>query len=302
MDRSLFARPRVLLGAAVAAGLLVSGLWVARTDGDPSRSSVATRSGRDPGKLRPAVVPPPSRRVMTQEELGRRIAAFSRRYLGTAYRRDPLGEGPSASVDRDPLICRTGVDCQTFVEQVVAEALARRPEDILPLLTRIRYRDGEIGFGTRNHYMVSDWLPHNRWCIRDLTAEVGGGRAQTMEKIIDRAAFFRSHGVPALGSRIAPELSRTMYLPRALMPEVLERVPNGAILIWVQDRPGIIAAHCGFAVRGSKGTMDFRHASERFGRVMDEPLLAYARRASDRIIGVKVCQAFTRLDTTAHAR
>jgi N-acetylmuramoyl-L-alanine amidase-like len=239
---------------------------------------------------------------MSTDELGRRIAAVSSRYLGAAYQRDPLGEGPNGSVDRDPLFCRTGVDCQTFVEQVVAEALARRREEILPLLTRIRYRDGVIDFGTRNHYMVSDWLPHNNWCVRDQTASVGGGRARAMEKMIDRAAFFRSHGVPALGDGIAPEASRTSYLPRALVPEIVGRVPNGAVLIWVQDRPGIIAAHCGFAIRGTRGTVLFRHASERFGRVMDEPLIAYARRAPDRIVGVKICQAFPQLDTIPHAR
>src|SRR6478672_3088671 len=257
MDRKLHARQPVLLGAAIASGILASGLWGARTDGDPRRHSATKGSGGNHGCPRPSELSPPSRGLLSQKELGRRIALVSRRYLGTGYHRDPLGEGPHAPVDPDPLFCRTGVDCQTFVEQVIAEALARRPDDIMPLLTRIRYRDGEIGFATRNHYMVSDWLPHNRWCIRDLTAAVGGGQARTMEKLIDRAAFFRSHGVPAIGSGIAPEVSRTLYLPRAQMRQVVERVPNGAILIWVQDRPGIIAAHCGFAIRGSKGTMLF---------------------------------------------
>jgi D-alanyl-D-alanine carboxypeptidase/D-alanyl-D-alanine-endopeptidase (penicillin-binding protein 4) len=187
--------------------------------------------------------------------LTRRLLAISARYLGTPYRRDPLGEGPSGRVDRDPLICASCVDCQTFVEQVLAEALAARPDEVLPLLIRIRYRDGVVGFGTRNHFMVSDWLPHNRWLIRDLTGPVGGRAAREMEKVIDRAAFFRARGAPELGQGIPPERDRTLYIPRAALPAVAPRIPDASVLIWVQDRPGIIAAHCGFAVRRADGRL-----------------------------------------------
>jgi D-alanyl-D-alanine carboxypeptidase/D-alanyl-D-alanine-endopeptidase (penicillin-binding protein 4) len=194
------------------------------------------------------------------------------------------------------------VDCQTFVEQVLAEAEAREPADVLPLLTRIRYRDGIIGFGTRNHYMISDWLPHNGWLVRDLTARIGGGEARGMEKVIDRAAFFRARGAPELGHGLLPERSRTLCIPRAALAGIAGRIPDGAILIWVQDRPGIIAAHCGFAIRRTDGLLLFRHASERRGQVIDESLQDYVRRAPVRIVGVKVCQAVPLLDTASRPR
>jgi hypothetical protein len=238
---------------------------------------------------------------LTPAALTQRIVAISARYRGARYRRDPLGEGPAGTVDRDPLICTTGVDCQTYVEQVLAEAIAPRPTDVLSCLTRIRYRDGVVGFGTRNHYMVSDWLPRNRWLVHDVTDEVGGNRTRPMEKRIDRAAFFRAHGAPELGRGIPPERSRTSYIPRAALPAVAARIPTAAVLIWVQDRPGIIAAHCGFAIRDARGALLLRHASERLGRVIDEPLLAFAQHASRHIVGVKVCVAAPLLDTS-HSR
>ena len=159
----------------------------------------------------------PQARLKTAS-LADRIVAISARYRGTPYRRDPLGEGPAGAVDRDPLICTTGVDCQTYVEQVLAAAIAPRPADVLAWLTRIRYRDGVVGFGTRNHYMVSDWLPHNRWLIHDRTDEVGGKSTRPMEKRIDRAAFFRAHGAPELGHGIPPERSRTTVHPARRPP------------------------------------------------------------------------------------
>jgi hypothetical protein len=238
---------------------------------------------------------------LTPAALTQRIVAISARYRGTLYRRDPLGEGPAGTVDRDPLICTTGVDCQTYVEQVLAEAIAPRPTDVLACLTRIRYHDGVVGFGTRNHFMVSDWLPHNRWLVHDVTDEVGGNRTRPMEKRIDRAAFFRAHGAPELGRRVPPERSRTTYIPRAALGAMAARIPTAAVLIWVQDRPGIVAAHCGFAIRDGNGALLLRHASERLGRVVDEPLLEFAQHASRHIVGVKVCRAEPLLDT-GHSR
>jgi N-acetylmuramoyl-L-alanine amidase-like protein len=249
-----------------------------------------------------AAAPTSGTRLPDADSLARKIATVSARYLGARYVRDPLGEGPGMAPDTDPLFCRDGVDCQTFVEQVLAEALARRPQDLVPLLTRIRYKGGQIGFATRNHYMVSDWLPRNRWLIRDLTGTIGGSKSRVMTKVIDRAAFFRSRGAPELGQGIAPEVSRTLYLPRASVSALEGRIPNGAVLIWLQDRPGIMAAHCGLAVRRADGALIFRHASELRGRVLDEPLRDYLQRASSHIVGVKVCQAVAPLDTHGRHR
>lgn len=238
----------------------------------------------------------------TTEELAQRIVVVSGRYLGTPYRLDPLGEGAAASPDPDPLICHTAVDCQTFVEQVLAEAMAPRSSESLSILTRIRYRGGVVGFGTRNHYMVTDWLPQNRWFLRDLTRVVSVKSIRTMEKLIDRGAFFRSRGAPELAAGAARQRSRTQYIPRAAVADVAARIPNGAVLIWVQDRPGIIAAHCGLAVRRADGALLLRHASQRQSRVVDEPLSEYLRRMPSRMVGLKVCQAVPPLDTASRRR
>jgi hypothetical protein len=234
--------------------------------------------------------------------LGRHIDQVSASYLGSPYARDPLGEGPGARPDPDPLFRRDRVDCVTFVEQVLAEAMARASQDHLALLTRLRYRGGVVGFATRNHYMVSDWLRHNRWCVADVTSIVGEGGTRQMAKIIDRAAFFRRRGAPEEAARAPVERSVTSYVPRAGIATALDRFPDVALLIWVQDRPGIIAAHCGFAIRREDGVLFFRHASERRGRVLEEPLLAYLRAAPRRIVGVKVCVARPPLDTVQRRR
>lgn len=270
--------------------------------GTAAAAGGGTGSPKRAGPARISDIPGTPGHPARTTDLARRIVVVSARYLGTPYRLDPLGEGPSAAPDPDPLVCHTAVDCQTFVEQVLAEAIASRPSDMLPLLTRIRYRDGVIGFGTRNHYMVTDWLPRNRWCLRDVTGLLGVKKVRAMEKVIDRGAFFRARGAPELARHAAPERSRSLYIPRGAVQGMMQQIPNGAVLILVQDRPGIIAAHCGLAVRQGNGALLFRHASQRRRRVVDEPLTEYLRRAPARIVGLKVCQAVPPLDTASQRR
>jgi D-alanyl-D-alanine carboxypeptidase/D-alanyl-D-alanine-endopeptidase (penicillin-binding protein 4) len=190
-------------------------------------------------------------------------------------------------VDRDPLFDRKRVDCVTFVEQVLAEATATRPAETMLQLHRIRYLRGEIGFRTRNHFTVTDWLPHNEWLLRDVTDTVAAGHARSMVKIIDRAAFLRGRGCDPAGA--GQERCETRYIPREALSSLANRIAPATLAILVQRRAGIIAAHCGWLLRPAEGPLVFRHASERRGRVVDEPFLEYLRRQPRNIAGVKLC-------------
>src|SRR5947208_1381551 len=108
-----------------------------------------------------------------------RLEIASRRYLGTAYRLFPLGEGSAERGSPKPPIRENGVDCMTFVEQSLAHALAPGPSDVVPLLQRIRYRSGKIDFGARNHYFLADWVPNNAWLVEDDTRRVGGASVRS---------------------------------------------------------------------------------------------------------------------------
>jgi N-acetylmuramoyl-L-alanine amidase-like len=223
----------------------------------------------------------------TPAPLAVRLEAVSRRHLGTRYRLDPLGEGPQGTVDQDPLWTWDAVDCVTYVEQCLAEALAPQAKAGQDLLRRIRYRDGVVSFETRNHYMLADWLPHNRALVEDVTGRVGGSACRQIEKSIDRAALLRARGGdPRAGG--APERLSVRYLPRAAVAAHLGRIPDGSLLILVSSRPGIDAAHVGFVFARGPDRI-FRHASQRRGRVFEEPLTRFLAGAPQHMIGIKVC-------------
>ncbi len=225
--------------------------------------------------------------VATPRPLAARLELVSRRRLGVRFKMDPLGEGPEGTVDRDPLKSWSAVDCFTFMEQCLAEALAPAAGPADDLLRRIRYRDGVVSFETRNHDTVADWLPANEWCAADITSLVGGAACRTMAKTVDRAAVFRRRGGdPAAGG--PPHRLATRYIPRDVLPRLQGAVPSGSMLVFVQDRPGTFAMHCALVFARGDGSRFIRHASQFRGRVLEEPLAAYLARASKRVVGAMV--------------
>jgi hypothetical protein len=214
-----------------------------------------------------------------------RIESLSRTYLGVPYSLDCLGEGKGP--DTDPLFTRSRVDCQTLVEQVIAEAVAPAVGGLDAAVKLIRYRGGRVSLADRYHYCIPDWL-ENPWPVKDVTASVAGKSARALDRRIDRATFLASRGT-GIPSRVPVpvEAVRTAYIPRAQVGQLQARLPDGGILLFVLDRPGIVAGHLGFLVR-REGKMYFRHASQTRKQVIDEPLTTYLARAPKKFVGVKV--------------
>jgi hypothetical protein len=107
-----------------------------------------------------------------EPDLRKRIVHLARKNLGQPYELYLLGEAPFETHDPQPLYCLTKSDCLVFTEHTLAMALSRDWTGFMRLLQRVRYRDGQIGVVTRNHFTESDWNPSNRWLARDITAEL----------------------------------------------------------------------------------------------------------------------------------
>ncbi len=208
--------------------------------------------------------------------------------LNAAYVADPLGEGPGGTPDPDPLCDFAHVDCVTYVEQVLALALAPDYAHFPDILRRIRYRDGKVDYRWRNHYTVSDWLPANAWLLRDVTDEVGAGTTATMTKTIARGKFFAGKGL-AQYSDLPEEQATTSYIPRERVKNVLPLLKTGDLAIFVIDTPGIIAGHVGL-LRVRDGIVLVQHASLTAGRVVTVPLADYLTAAPTRVVGVKIAR------------
>src|SRR3954469_16798398 len=89
-----------------------------------------------------------------------RIEALSRLFIGVPYTDLPLGDG-NQGPEPGPLFRTDGVDCQTYVETILAMANASNLDQAKAVLTDIRYADGKPSFQSRNHFTEAQWLPEN---------------------------------------------------------------------------------------------------------------------------------------------
>ena len=228
--------------------------------------------------------------------LQERLLAASERFLGTPYGYSPLGEGEG--VDPDPRLRFDSVDCVTFVEEPMALALARRPEEVLPLLDRIRYRDGIPGYAGRNHLMEAGWLPANTAAgfARDVTLALGGKDAVVAQKVLGQKAW-EGEVARGLALPVSAHVTGTFafgLLPLASVPSHARAFPDGTVLLVVrEDGPDRVTrvSHLGLVVQ--KGTLTYlRHATSVAPRaVVDEELqhfLARQERGRWKVSGVSL--------------
>jgi hypothetical protein len=207
-----------------------------------------------------------------------KIAVYSGLALGTPYARDCLGEGTEGRCDKDPLIDFTRVDCLTFCEQILALAISKDYKGTLKNLQKIRYRDGIIGFTTRNHFVMADWVNHNQWFLKNVTEEHCNSLCKEMVKTIDRRTFAASKGCADTNGFPPAETVGIHYLPKHHMLSRASGLKGSEIMVLITTRKGIFASHLGFIVKGSDGLLTFRHASSIHNKVIDEPFNQLCRR------------------------
>lgn len=222
----------------------------------------------------------------TEPDLRKRVLHLARKNLGQPYELYLLGEAPFETHDPQPLYCLTKSDCLVFTEHTLAMALSRDWTGFMRLLQRIRYRDGQIGVVTRNHFTESDWNPSNRWLARDITTELAGPRAVKFEEKIDRARFLKNRY--KLTVSIPVEDHRDTFFPYAEAPTLATQLQDGDIIEVVR---GIVKkgapvndifggnawiGHVGLVAHGPDGALHIIHSAE--PKVREEPLTAFIAR------------------------
>lgn len=205
-----------------------------------------------------------------------RIRFWAEYFQDRPYLFPGLGEGDV----RGPLWNLDCFDCVTFVEQVLALALASGAEEFEPILCRIRYYQGWIAFDYRNHFMEADWVPHNAWLLE---SPLPAPREFVMGRRIDRGDFLVRQG----GS-LPPEFPpvETVLFP-VIRPDFLAgdeapTFPPVSLVGIVRPSKETLIGHVGFLF-GADGL--FFHASSQQGKTVSQPLTEYVA-AHPKVVGV----------------
>jgi len=204
-----------------------------------------------------------------EPDLRKRVQHYARKCLGQPYRIYLLGEFPHEIYDPDPLFSLQESDCVVFSEHIYAMALAYDWKSFFAILQRIRYKNGEIGLATRNHYTEFDWDVNNSWLVDDITDELGNQQQVNETTIVDRAKFLSRW---ELGQTIPKDTVQWNYLPYQLLPQVINQLQPGDFVNIVRGYDGNKwVGHVGLITRDENGEINFLHST--YPKVKEQRLM-----------------------------
>jgi hypothetical protein len=220
----------------------------------------------------------------TEPDLRKRIVHLARKNIGQPYELYLLGEMPFEPYDPQPIYCLGKSDCLVFSEHTYAMALSHDWSGFMRLLQRIRYRDGQLGVATRNHYTEADWNISNRWLVEDITAELAGDTAVKFHEKIDRSKFLK--GRYGLTVKVPVEEHDDIYLPYQEIERAKSKLQDGDFVNVVRATAkndsspqseifggNAFVGHVGLIGHGPNGEVDFIHSSE--PRVREQTIDSY---------------------------
>jgi len=204
-----------------------------------------------------------------EPDLRKRVQHLARKSIGQPYQIFLLGEFPFEIYDTDPLFSLGKGDCVVFSEHIYAMALSYDWKSFFAMLQRIRYKNGEIGMATRNHYTEFDWDVNNNWLVEDITEKLAGSQTAYETSIVDRAKFLSRWGI---GQIISVDTVTWSYIPFQLLPEVIDKLQSGDFVNIVRgydDSKWV--GHVGLISVSEDGTVNFLHSTR--PKVKEQPLM-----------------------------
>ena len=216
-----------------------------------------------------------------------RLDHFSRLLMGRPYSFGPMGESYLDSIENKPLVYLDSVDCVTFVEHVLALATAPDEDSLFSQLQRIRYKDGKIGFTTRKHYMMMDWVGEGKFA-RVLPMPGDTSIVRKMPK----NEFFASKRLKYLvdGKPAADPMMDLRYLPYSKALDWSRKAYKGPMMVagiaFVGKSEKIDVTHTGFVILRPGEKPRLRHASMVRKKVVEQPLQEYLISRKGKLPGI----------------
>jgi len=193
-----------------------------------------------------------------------RLDTISQRFLNQPYEGNSLGEGPGALYDQAPMYRIDAFDCETYVDTVVALALAPDLNHFTQCIKTIRYAQGDVSFIKRNHFASLDWNINNQRAgiFKDITTSLTNQKGEPAAlyaktlinkpewyKQLDKARIRLPHALPEEQTKQLKALRRegkylkvqrisTPYIPLTALFDtqgkpnqaLFDQIPDGAII------------------------------------------------------------------------
>ena len=220
------------------------------------------------------------------EDPGSTLIEIGKSFLGMSYLAHSLESDGSEQL----VVTFQGVDCTTFVENVLAFYQVRHQEDysfdaFTKQLQLIRYRDGQInGYPSRLHYFT-EWIANNtaKGLITDITRVLGGKEQAKKRNFMSRhrdaytALAADSTFQEVLNMEADLEQDSYFVLDQNAITKAEPQLENGDIIAFATSIDGLDVTHTGFAIRQGERVHLLHASSSGEVEISDAPLAEYAR-------------------------
>lgn len=213
--------------------------------------------------------------------LAARLEYFSRMMKGIPYKLGPMGESYLDSIENKPIVYMDSVDCVTYLEHVLAMAIAPNENAIAPLLQKIRYKDGIIDYVHRKHYLLADWVGEGKFAR---VMQVPGDTV--VKRTMPRQSFFKAKKIKYEKPDAPMDLR---YLPYDRAVELASKPYEGPLMVtgvaFVANMDNLDATHTGFVVFRQGELPMLRHAAWK-KHVLELPLKDYLASRKGKLPGI----------------
>ena len=199
-----------------------------------------------------------------------RVIKYSEYFIGVPYKNNTLiGD---KDTKEELVINFKEMDCFTYVDYVESLIDSRNFSDFTKNLKKVRYKNSEVSFITRNHFFY-DWMKNNI-AMEDITKQLFPNKAKFVDKILNK----KSDGSSFLEG-VSMQNVRIWYVgPEVLNYESLNLLQNGDYIGIYSDQKGLDVSHVGIFIKINEQYF-FRHGSNRKGidSVIDEEFFQYVK-------------------------
>ncbi|WP_430428409.1 N-acetylmuramoyl-L-alanine amidase-like domain-containing protein [Maribacter litoralis] len=207
---------------------------------------------------------------MLNSEFGETMVGVGKTFMQTPYVAKTLEIGDTETL----VVNLQGLDCTTFVENVLAFSLLLRQQEMsfdtyLENLETIRYKDGALdGYASRLHYF-SEWIANNaeKGLLKDITGEIGGTE---ITKDIDFMSTHRdlypflAHDTNYSKIKASENYLNNQAICVLAQDKIAENehlIQSGDIIALATSINGLDVTHTGIATREKDGRIHLLHAS-----------------------------------------
>ncbi|MBI3951016.1 MAG: DUF1460 domain-containing protein [Acidobacteria bacterium] len=191
---------------------------------------------------------------------GERMNIISGHFIGYPYMMNPLIG--SLNVPEVFTASLEGFDCVTYIETVLALALAGSVDQFVEIIRQIRYENGQVDWKSRDHYMT-DWIKNNvrQGFVRNITrGNDTASRTRTLSMI----------------EELPPRTVTFKCFPKRVFPRIKHRIADGDLIFFASTRKRLDVFHAGLLFREGE-QINLRHASHSQGGVVVQPLTEFLK-------------------------